>query len=78
MLSIACFNNPDAWSENVYSAYLAYNSTQQAATGASPFILAFNFQPAPPGLWSLKFSRGETSLTSDLRRAGQAVSSSLG
>jgi hypothetical protein len=36
-------------------------------------MLAFGFQPAPPGLWSL-----ETPLTSDLLRAWQAVSSSLG
>jgi hypothetical protein len=57
---LRCFPNPDAWPNNIYSATLAYNSTQHSATGSSPFMMAFGFQPSPPGLWSTEYTRGDS------------------
>jgi hypothetical protein len=73
---LRCFSNPKAWPNNVFSAVLAYNSTHHSTTGSSPFMLAFGFQPAPPGLWTDKYCRGDSPLTSDLRRVWMTVPSS--
>lgn len=75
---LRCFENPNAWPVNIYSAVLAYNSTIHAATGTSPFMMAFGFQPDPPGLWSSEFRRGDSPLTSDLRQVWSHVPSSPG
>jgi hypothetical protein len=75
---LRCFPNPNAWPNNVYSATLAYNSTCHSATGTSPFMLAFGFQPAPPGLWSTEYVRGDSPLTTDLRQVWKTVSASPG
>ena len=75
---LRCFPNPQAWPNNVFSAVLAYNSTQHSPTGSSPFMLAFGFQPVPPGLWVDRYTRGDSPLTSDLRRVWETVSSSPG
>ena len=75
---LRCFPNPNAWATNVYSTTLAYNSTCHSSTGTSPFMLAFGFQPAPPGLWPTEYVRGDSPLTMDLRQVWKTVATSPG
>jgi hypothetical protein len=75
---LRCCSNPVAWSVNIDTVLLAYNSSPHSATGYSPFMMALGFQPQPPGNWPQNYSRGDAPLTSDLKKIWANISGTLG